>query len=159
MPIFSCLKWPEMRAVTLKLIKRMHEGHARGQFSIPVVDFVRVFAPGANESELAKVAERGDISFIANGASNGKFRLAEGARATFELGREGLAMRVPARMSGHYEIRPSAFHIEFERGEELEGCKRLLMLVCNRVVSVDVSSERVDIHLPGKLFDLCVEFE
>ena len=68
-------------------------------------------------------------------------------------------MRVPARMSGHYKIRPSAFHIEFNSGEELEGCKRLLMLMCNRVVSVDVSSERVDIHLPSKLFDLCVEFE
>jgi hypothetical protein len=159
MAIFSCLKWPEMRTVTLKLIERMHEGHARGQFSIPVVDFVRVFAPGAQESELAKVARRGDINFIADGASGGKFRLAEGGRATFELGREGLAMRVPARMSGHYEILPSAFHIEFNRGEELEGCKRLLMLVCNRVVSVDVSSTRVDIHLPSKLFDLCVEFK
>jgi hypothetical protein len=159
MAIFSCLKWPEMRAVTIKLVERMHEGHARGQFSIPVVDFVRVFAPGAEESELAKVAERGDIHFIAETESGGKFRLAEGARATFELGREGLAMRVPERMSGRYEIRPSAFRIEFKRGEELEGCKRLLMLVCNRVVSVDVSSERVDIHLPSKLFDLCVEFE
>jgi hypothetical protein len=159
MAIFSCLKWPEMRAVTLKLVERMHEGHASGQFSIPVVDFVRVFAPGALESELAKVAKRGDIKFIAESASGGKFRLAEGTRATFELGREGLAMRVPARMSGRYEIRPSAFQIEFNSGEELEGCKHLLMLICNRVVSVDVSSARVDIHLPSKLFDLCVEFE
>jgi hypothetical protein len=159
MAIFSCLKWPEMRAVTLKLVERMHEGHARGQFSIPVVDFVRVFAPGAQESELAKVAKRGDIKFVAESKSGGEFQLAEGPRATFEMGREGLAMRVPARMSGHYEIRPSAFHIEFKSGEELEGCKRLLMLICNRVVSVDVSSERVDIHLPSKIFDLCVEFE
>jgi hypothetical protein len=159
MAIFSCLKWPEMRAVTFKLVERMHEGHARGQFSIPVVDFVRVFAPGALESEFAKVARRGDIEFVADGTSGGKFRLDEGTRATFELGREGLAMRVPARMSGKYEIRPSAFHVEFNNGEELEGCKRLLMLVCNRVVSVDVSSERVDVHLPSKLFDLCVEFE
>jgi hypothetical protein len=159
MAIFSCLKWPEMRAVTLKLIKRMHEGHARGQFSIPVVDFVRVFAPGAIESELAKVAERGDINFTADGQDSGQFQLAEGARASFDLGREGLAMRVPSRMSGHYEIRPSAFHIGFKGGEELEGCKRLLMLICNRVVSVDVSSERVDVHLASKIFDLCVEFE
>ena len=83
MAIFSCLKWPEMRAVTLKLVERMHEGHALGQFSIPVVDFVRVFAPGAQESELAKVAKRGDIKFIEDSASGGKFRLYEGARATF----------------------------------------------------------------------------
>jgi hypothetical protein len=159
MALFSCLKWPEMRPVTLKLIERMHEGHASGPFSIPVVDFVRVFAPGAQERELAKVAERGDIQFTPNGASGGAFKLAEGAPATFDLGREGLAMRVPARMSGHYRIRPSAFHIKFKSGEELEGCKRLLVLICNRVVGVDVSTKRVDVRLPSKLFDLCVEFE
>ena len=43
--------------------------------------------------------------------------------------------------------------------EELEGCKHVLTLVCNRILSVDVSSERVDVHLPSKLFDLCVEFQ
>lgn len=159
MSIFGCLKWPEMRPVTLRLIERMREGHARGRFSIPVVDFVRVFAPGAEESELAKVAERGSINFAATGERGGTFRLAEGPRATFDLGREGLAMRVPERMSGGYEVRPDAFRINFKAGEELEGCKRLFVLVCNRVISVDVSSERVDVRLPGKLFDLCVEFE
>ena len=87
------------------------------------------------------------------------FRLAEGPVATFELGREGLVMRVPSRMSGNYTLSPSAFHITFNQGEELEGCKRVLVLVCNRVVSVDVSSERVDVRLPSRLFDLCVEFE
>jgi hypothetical protein len=159
MAIFSCLKWPEMRALTLRLIERIHEGHAHGQFSIPVVDFVSVFAPGALPAELAKVAERGSIHFMADSSNGGTFQLNEGPRATFDLGREGLHMRVPERMSGHYEIRPSAFHIDFKSGEELEGCKRLIMLICNRVVSVDVSSERVDVHLPSKLFDLCVEFE
>ena len=159
MALFSCLKWPEMRPVTLKLIERMHEGHAQGRFAIPVVDFARVFAPGAREDELARVAERGDIRFAAKSKQGGIFRLPEGARATFELGREGLAMRLPARMSGRYAIRPSAFKIAFNEGEELEGCKRLFVLVCNRVVSVDVSAERVDVRLPSKLFDLCVEFE
>ena len=159
MAIFGCLKWPEMRGVTIALIERMHEGHARREFSIPVVDFVRVFAPGAIESELEKVAERGDIHFRADSDDGGTFELAAGPRATFELGREGLAMRVPERMSGRYEVRPSAFRITFNQGEELEGCKRILALICNRVVSVDVSSERVDVHLPSKLFDLCIEFE
>jgi hypothetical protein len=159
MSLFSCLKWPEMLPVTLKLISRMHEGHAQGQFSIPVVDFARLFAPGARSEEMSKVAERGDIQFMAKTESGGTFQLAAGGRATFELGREGLAMRVPERMSGRYMIRPSAFQIVFNEGEELQGCKRLFVLVCNRVVSVDVSSERVDVHLPSKLFDLCVEFE
>lgn len=159
MSLFSCLKWPEMRPVTLKLIQRMHEGHLQGQFSIPVVDFARLFAPGASLEEMAKVSERGDIQFTAKTADSGTFRLAAGARATFELGREGLAMRVSERMSGRYMIRPSAFQIVFNEGEELQGCKRLFVLVCNRVVSVDVSSERVDVRLPSKLFDLCVEFE
>ncbi|HKC62672.1 MAG TPA: hypothetical protein VKB86_03500 [Pyrinomonadaceae bacterium] len=159
MAIFGCLKWPEMRGVTIALIERMHGGHARHEFSIPVVDFVRVFAPGAIESELEKVAERGDIHFRADSETGGTFELATGARATFELGREGLAMRLPERMSGRYLIRPSAFHITFNQGEELEGCKRILALVCNRVISVEVSSERVEVHLPSKLFDLCVEFE
>ena len=148
-----------MRGVALELIAKMHEGHGRGRFSIPVVDFARVFAPGARKAELAKVAERGDIHFTAESERGGSFMLAEGARATFDLGREGLVMRVPARMSGHYEIRAGAFQIEFTKGEELEGCKRLLLLVCNRVVSVDVSSARVDVRLPSRIFDLCVEFE
>jgi hypothetical protein len=147
-----------MRGVTLELIARMHEGHGRGRFSIPVVDFARVFAPGARESELLKVAARGDIHFMADDADGGTFALAEGARAAFDLGRDGLVMRVPARMSGSYKVRAEAFSIKFNKGEELEGCKRLLVLVCNRVVSVDVSSVRVDVHLPGRIFDLCVEF-
>ena len=149
-----------MREVTLRLIERMHAGHAGGgSFSIPVVDFVRVFAPGAADSELAKVAERGDINFQPTDENSGTFHLAEGPRATFDLGREGLAMRVPERMSGSYKLSPLAFHIEFRSGEELEGCKRLFVLVCNRVVGVDVSAKRVDVRLPSKLFDLCVEFE
>ena len=159
MAIFGCLKWPEMRPVTIRLIERMHEGHKVGEFSIPVVDFVRVFAPGAVESELEKIRERGDIHFTADKGEGGTFRLAEGPRATFDLGREGLAMRVPERMSGRYLIRPEAFRVEFTSGEELEGCKRLFVLVCNRVLSVDVSDKRVDVHLPSRLFDLCVEFE
>ena len=159
MALFSCLKWPEMRPVTVELIKRMHEGHTGGSFSIPVVDFARVFAPGAQAAELMKVAERGDIHFTSKSESGGTFRLAKGTPATFDLGREGLAMRVPARMSGSYLMRPSSFQITFKSGEELEGCKRLVVLICNRVVSVEVSSERVDVRLPSKLFDLCVEFE
>lgn len=159
MALFSCLKWPEMRPVTLKLIERMHAGHATGQFSIPVVDFARVFAPGALASEMEKVAKRGDIHFTAKSETGGVFTLAEGGRATFDLGREGLAMRIPERMSGRYAIRPHAFQIAFNEGEELEGCKRLFILVCNRVVGVDVSTERVDVRLPSKLFNLCVEFE
>jgi hypothetical protein len=159
MSLFGCLKWPEMRAVALGLIERMHDGHARREFSIPVVDFARIFAPGASSAELEKVAQRGDIHFTAQHENRGIFKLAEGPRATFDLGREGLAMRVPAQLSGKYELRPDAFHIAFNKGEELEGCKRLFVLVCNRVVSVDVSSERVDVRLPSRLFDLCVEFE
>jgi hypothetical protein len=159
MSLFGCLKWPEMRPVALRLIERMHDGHARREFSIPVVDFARIFAPGASSAELEKVAQRGDIHFMAQDEKGGTFKLAEGPRATFDLGREGLVMRVPAQLSGQYELRPEAFHIAFNKGEELEGCKRLFVLVCNRVVSVDVSSERVDVRLPSRLFDLCVEFE
>jgi hypothetical protein len=159
MALFGCLKWPEMRPVALKLIERMHGGHARLEFSIPVVDFARVFAPGAANAELEKVEQRGDIHFTARGERSGTFKLAEGERATFDLGREGLVMRVPTLLSGQYEIRPDAFRITFNKGEELEGCKRLFVLVCNRVLSVDVSAKRVDVHLPSKLFDLCVEFE
>lgn len=159
MALFSCLKWPEMRPVTINLIRRMYEGHGGGHFSIPVVDFARVFAPGADESEMKKVALRGDIQFTAKSKTGGTFHLAEGPQAAFELGREGLAMRIPARMSGKYATNASAFKIHFNEGEELEGCKRLFVLVCNRVVSVHVSSERVDVRLPSKLFDLCVEFE
>ncbi|MBA2733742.1 MAG: hypothetical protein H0U54_12720, partial [Acidobacteria bacterium] len=76
MGLFSCLKWPEMRPVTMELIKRMHEGHTQGRFSIPVVEFARVFAPGAQAEELAKVIERGDIDFMPESERGGTFQLA-----------------------------------------------------------------------------------
>lgn len=160
MSLFNCLKWPEMRGVAVELVRRMHEGHHRGaEFSIPVVDFARIFAPQAPASELKKVSGRGDINFLPAGENNGTFALAGGPRALFDLGREGLVMRINERMAGVYTLSDGAFHIEFNRGEELEGCKRLLLLVCNRVVSVDVSARRVDVHLPARFLDLCVEFE
>jgi hypothetical protein len=159
MALFNCLKWPDMRPVTLRLIESMHEGHASGRFEIPVVNFLRVFAPGAKPAELDKVSARGDIHFTATRETGGTFSLAEGKRALFDLNREGLVMRIPIRMSGTYELRPGAFRIDFKEGEELEGCKRILMLICNRIISVDVSQNRVDIRLPNSLLDLCVEFQ
>ena len=159
MSLFNCLKWPEMREVAQELVAHMHEGHSRGEFSIPVVDFARVFAPGAPASELEKVAARGRLHFRRSGEKDGTFTLAKGPCALFDLGREGLVMRIPERMSGKYTLTPGAFHIEFNKGEELEGCKRLLLLVCNHVLAVDVSGSRVDVHLPSRIFDLCVEFE
>lgn len=160
MSLFNCLKWPEMRGVAIELVRRMHEGHQGGaEFSIPVVDFARIFAPGAPASELEKVSKRGDISFVPVDQDGGTFALAKGPRALFDLGREGLVMRINERMAGRYTLSDGAFHIEFSEGEELEGCKRLLLLVCNRVVSVDVSEKRVDVHLPARFLDLCVEFE
>ena len=158
MSLFNCLKWPEMQGVAVELIARVHEGHGRGRFSIPVVDFMRVFSPGASAAELSKVAARGDLQFIADSKEGGTFALAEGARALIDLHREGLVIRIPTRMSGRYEIRPNAFQITFNHGEELEGCKRLVLLVCNRVLRVDVSHERVDVHMPHRIFDLCIEF-
>lgn len=160
MALFNCLKWPEMRGVALELIARVREGHAGARtFSIPVVDFVRVFSPGAGAAELSKVAGRGDLRFTPDAPGGGAFTLGEGERALFDLRREGLVMRIPARMSGRYELFGDGFRIVFTPGEELEGCKRLLLLVCNRVKSVEVSARRVDVHLPTRILDLCVEFE
>ena len=158
MALFDCLKWPEMRGVALELIGRVHEGHARGRFRIPVVDFVRVFSPGASPEELRKVAERGDLYFTADSAAGGAFTLAEGERALFDLHRDGLVMRIPRRVSGRYELLPEAFRVNFNKGEELEGCKRLLALVCNRVRTVEVTPRRVDVRLNVKMLGLCVEF-
>jgi hypothetical protein len=159
MSLFDCLKWPEMRPVALDLIRRVREGHAREVFSIPVVDFLRVFSPGAGAAELAKVAERGDLHFRADSAAGGAFTLAPGERALFDLHREGLVIRVPARVSGRYEVGADSFRVAFDRGAELEGCKRLLLLVCNRVRSVEVTPRRVDVRLPVSVLNLCVEFD
>ena len=156
---FARLKWPEMRPLAVELIERIHAGHVERNFSMPVVDFVRVFAPDASEAELAKVAQRGALEFTADASDGGVFQLPEGERATFDLGREGFALRLPVRMSGRYEIYTDGFRVLFNEGEELEGCKRLVLLVCNRIVTVDVTTERIYAHAPVKLFDLCVEFD
>src|SRR4051794_39196281 len=112
MTLFRCLKWPEMRGAALELIARVREGHGRGSFRVPVVDFLRVFAPGASEKELAKVAERGDLQFRADSSDGGSFTLAEGRRADFDLNREGLVMRVPRRLAGRYEVLADSFRVE-----------------------------------------------
>lgn len=156
---FARLKWPEMRALALALIAQMRAGHSRARFSIPVAHFVRVFSPDASAGELDKVRARGDIRFVADRAEGGTFTLAPGERALFDLGRSGFALRIPERMSGRYVIYNEGFRIEFNAGEELEGCKRVLLLVCKRVVSVDVTTTRVHVHAPNKIFDLLVEFE
>lgn len=156
---FTRLVWPQMRSVALDLIARLYEGHARGNFSIPVVDFLGVFSPDASPAELAKVAARGDLRFTADAEDGGNFSLSAGERALFDLHREGLVLRIPERMGGRYFLREGAFTIVFNQGEELEGCKRLLLLICNRVLRIDVSARRVDVNLPGKIFDLSVEFE
>ena len=155
---FTRLKWPEMRPVALDLISRMHAGHARVRFQIPVVDFLGVLSHDATEEELAKVRARGDLVFTSDSPATGTFTLAEGERALFDLHREGLVIRIPPRVGGRYALRPGAFRVEFNAGEKLEGCKRLLLLVCNRVVSVDVYAERVDVRSPHRVIDLCVEF-
>jgi hypothetical protein len=158
MPPFLRLKWPEMRPVAHELIARVHEGHARRTFSIPVVDFVRVFAPQADARELAKLRARGDLRFTADAPDGGTFALAPGARALCDLRREGLVIRVPARLEGRYTSAPQSFRVTFAPGAELEGCKRVLLLVCNRLTSVEITHERVDVRSHSRIFDLLVEF-
>ena len=147
-----------MRAVALELVARVHEGHARGVFRVPAADFVALFAHDARPAELRKVRARGDLMFAAESDAGGSFRLAEGERALFDLHRDGLVMRIPRRVSGRYELLPDAFRVHFNRGEELEGCKRLVALVCNRVRAVEVTPRRVDVRLSVSVLDMCVEF-
>lgn len=147
-----------MRPAALELVARFHEGHARGVFRVPAADFVAAFSRDARPAELRRVRERGDLMFAAETDTRGSFRAAEGHRALLDLRREGLVIRIPERVSGRYFLRPGAFRVEFNAGEELEGCKRLVLLVCNRVLSVDVSGERVEVRSPRRVFDLIVEF-
>jgi hypothetical protein len=155
---FLRLKWPEMRPVAHELIARVHAGHAARHFALPVVDFVRVFAPQADEGELLKLRARGDLNFKADAADGGTFALATGARAICDLRREGLVIRVPARLAGRYNVAPQSFRVAFTPGAELEGCKRVLLLVCNRLTSVEVTHERVAVRSHNRIFDLLVEF-
>lgn len=155
---FARLKWSEMRPLAVALIERIRDGHAQENFTIPVVEFVRVFAPEAQEAELNKVARRGEILFKADSIVGGEFQLPEGEQATFDLGREGFALRIPPRMSGRYELFADGFRVNFNEGENLEGCKRLLILICNSIVSVDVTTERIYARGAVRLFDLLVEF-
>jgi hypothetical protein len=147
-----------MRPLAHELIARMRAGHARRRFTIPVVDFVRVFAPQAAEDELAKLRARGDLMFTADGADGGTFTLASGARVLLDLRREGLALRIPARLNGRYTVGAQSFRVAFTPGAELEGCKRLVVLVCNRLTTIEVADDRVDVRSHLRLFDLLVEF-
>ena len=148
-----------MRAAALDLVARFHEGHARGVFRIPAADFVSVFSRDARPEELRKVRARGDLMFAAETDARGSFKAADGQRALVDLRREGLVIRIPERVSGRYTLRPGAFRVEFNAGEELEGCKRVVLLVCNRILSIDVSGARVEVRSPHRVFDLLVELQ
>lgn len=154
------MKWQEMKPVAVDLIRRMHAGHASGEFQIPVVDFIGVFAPDAPAKELAKLEARGAISFQPEGKDAGTFTLAAGDAAYFDLGRERLVIKVPKQMHGTYSL-PDAdsFRIDFAEGAGLEGCKRILVLICNRVLWIEVSASRVDIKTPNRMSDLSVVFD
>ncbi|MCP9494711.1 MAG: hypothetical protein MSG64_09675 [Pyrinomonadaceae bacterium MAG19_C2-C3] len=156
---FTRLKWREMRPLVLDLIERLHAGHRERHFALPVVDFVRVFAPDASADELAKVAARSSMFFVADGESGGAFTLAEGEQATFDLGRENFHLRIPPKMSGRYELFDSGFRITFTENEQLLGCKRILVLICHRITSVDVTTTHIHTHAPNRMFDLFIEFE
>ncbi len=156
---FTRLKWREMRPLVIDLIERLHKGHREPHFALPVADFVRVFAPDAPDAELAKVSLRGSMFFVSDSATGGAFALAEGEQATFDLGRDGFHLRIPTRMSGRYELYEDGFRITFTAGEELIGCKRLLILICNRVTSVDVTTTHVHTHATQSMFDLLIEFD
>lgn len=156
---FTRLKWREMRPLAIDLIERLHAGHANAHFALPVVDFVRVFSPDAHASELLKIAARGSMSFVADGEQGGAFALAKGEQATFDLRREGFHLRIPPRMSGRYELYAGGFRITFTEGEELLGCKRVLVLICHRITSVDVTTTHVHTHAPHRMFDLLIEFD
>ena len=83
----------------------------------------------------------------------------EGEPASFALGRENLSLRIPERMSGRYELYDDGFFVAFGDEEELEGCKWVLVNICNRLESVNVSRERIHIRaLKSRMFDLLVEF-
>jgi len=129
------MKWQEMKPVAVELIRRMHAGHTGGEFAIPVIDFIGIFAPDAPAKELAKLEARGAITFLPEGKDGGTFTLAAGDIAYFDLGRDGLVIKIPKQMSGTYSL-PSAdsFRIDFTEGAELEGCKRIFILICNRVL-------------------------
>lgn len=157
---FLRFKWREMREVARRLVARVHAGHAGGvEFTIPIVDFLKMFAPEARAVDLHKISARGELKFIVESANGGSFKLATGERALFDLKRENLVLRIPPRMSGKYTVREGGFHIDFNEGEELEGCKRVLLLICNRILSVDVSEKQVRTRAPNPLFDLVVDFE
>ena len=158
MPPFLRLKWPEMRPLAHELIARVREGHVRRRFTIPVVDFVRVFAPQAARDELAKLRARGDLTFTADSTDGGTFTLAPGERALLDLRRERLLIRIPARLGGRYTVGTQSFRVAFTPGAELEGCKRLVLLVCNRLTTVEVAHDHVDVRSHLRLFDLLVEF-
>ena len=156
---FTRLKWREMRPLVLDLIERLHEGHREPHFALPVIDFVRVFSPDASEDELTKVAARGSMFFVGDGESGGAFALAEGEQATFDLGRESLHLRIPPKMGGRYELFDGGFRITFTENEELMGCKRVLVLICHRILSVDVTTTHIHTHAPNRMFDLFIEFD
>ncbi|GAC1398821.1 MAG: hypothetical protein NVSMB56_13780 [Pyrinomonadaceae bacterium] len=157
---FLRFKWLEMREVARALVARVHAGHAEGEsFTIPVVDFLKMFAPEASAEDVRKIAARGSLRFVVESANGGSFKLPTGERALFDLKREKLFLRIPPRMSGTYTVREGGFRIDFNEGEELEGCKRILLLICNRVLSVDVSDKQVRTRAPNPIFDLVVDFE
>lgn len=154
--LVECVPRPELREPVLRLIKRVADAHAAGEFTIQLAELFTAFGLTLDATEVQKLRERGLVTFTPDGAAQGEFvnRGAEQQLATDE----GITIVVPETLAGTYVITQSSLTLKFAAGAALRGCKRVFVLICQDIIKIDADEHKLYIDLPGEKYDLCFVF-
>ena len=154
--LVECVPRPELRAPVLELIKRVEEAHGKGEFTIALAEMFLAFGLPLERADVAKLKERGLVTFTPRSASHGEFN--NGGRRSELKTDDGLTIVVPERLAGEYVTTTSSLTLKFAEGAALRGCKRVFVLICQDIIKIDADEHKLYIDLPGEKYDLCFVF-
>ncbi|HEX8747039.1 MAG TPA: hypothetical protein VF717_07545 [Pyrinomonadaceae bacterium] len=154
--LVECVPRPELRAPVLELIKRVHEAHGKGDFTIVLSEMFDAFGLPLERSEQVKLQARGGVKFSPRSESHGEFNN-NGRRIEVRTD-EGLTIVVPETLAGEYVTTGSSLTLKFAEGAALRGCKRVFVLICQDIIKIDADEHKLYIDLPGEKYDLCFVF-
>jgi hypothetical protein len=154
--LVECVPRPELRAPVLELIKRVHEAHSKGDFTIALAGMFDAFGLPLERSEQSKLQTRGLVKFSPRSESHGEFN--NNARRIEVKTDDGLTIVVPETLAGEYVTTGSSLTLKFAEGAALRGCKRVFVLICQDIIKIDADEHKLYIDLPGEKYDLCFVF-
>lgn len=134
----------KLKQATLHFIARVNEIHHAGAGSLPISEIIRLTGFQAAPAELE---EREPVRFQARDERGGTFSN-RGSKLSFST--SGLAVEVPERIEGEYEVDAQRLVLQFDPNATIIG-KKLFVKATLRGVTADEHGVEVDIKSPVPL--------